>query len=100
MPNRRSFLKSLAAPAAGCLTFRDADAGAAHSASDIAAAMSDDELLGYVELLAEEKIRGGMSPEQARREARLELGGVEFALRGRTGLAREDQFRRWRGADA
>ncbi|NIM50647.1 MAG: FtsX-like permease family protein [Gemmatimonadales bacterium] len=37
----------------------------------------DEELRSYLDLLAEEKIRAGMNPEQARREARLELGGVE-----------------------
>jgi putative ABC transport system permease protein len=37
----------------------------------------DEELLSIVELLAAEKIQAGMSPEQARREARLELGGPE-----------------------
>ncbi|UCC84804.1 MAG: ABC transporter permease [Gemmatimonadota bacterium] len=37
----------------------------------------DEELASYLELLTAEKIRAGMSPEEARREARLELGGVE-----------------------
>jgi len=37
----------------------------------------DEELSSYLDLLAEEKVRAGMSPEQARRAARLELGGVE-----------------------
>ena len=37
----------------------------------------DDEVRGYVELLAEEKMRTGMHPEEARRTARIELGGVE-----------------------
>ncbi|NIN73070.1 MAG: FtsX-like permease family protein, partial [Gemmatimonadetes bacterium] len=37
----------------------------------------DEELASYLELLTAEKIRAGMSLEQARREARLELGGVE-----------------------
>jgi predicted permease len=37
----------------------------------------DEELSSYLDLLAEEKIRAGTSPEQARRAARLELGGVE-----------------------
>jgi putative ABC transport system permease protein len=35
----------------------------------------DDELESHLTLLAEAHIRRGMSPEQARREARLELGG-------------------------
>ena len=37
----------------------------------------DDEVHGYVDLLAEEKMRAGMKPEEARRTARIELGGVE-----------------------
>jgi len=37
----------------------------------------DEELASYLELLTAEKVRAGMSLEQARREARLELGGVE-----------------------
>jgi putative ABC transport system permease protein len=37
----------------------------------------DDEVRGYVDLLAEEKMRQGMNPEQARRAARIELGGIE-----------------------
>jgi putative ABC transport system permease protein len=37
----------------------------------------DDEVRAYVETLAEEKMRDGMSPEEARLAARIELGGVE-----------------------
>ncbi len=37
----------------------------------------DEELNSYLEMLAEEKVRAGMNPSQARRAARLELGGVE-----------------------
>ena len=37
----------------------------------------DDEVRAYSEQLADEKIAGGMNPERARREARLELGGSE-----------------------
>src|ERR1700674_4068700 len=37
----------------------------------------DQEVSSYLDLLTEEKIQGGMSPEAARRAARLELGGVE-----------------------
>jgi MacB-like periplasmic core domain/FtsX-like permease family len=37
----------------------------------------DAEVRGYAEMLADEKVRGGMKPEQARRAARIELGGVE-----------------------
>jgi len=37
----------------------------------------DEELQSFLELLAESKIKSGMSPEQARRAALLELGGAE-----------------------
>ena len=37
----------------------------------------DTELRAYLDLLTEDKIKAGMSPEQARRQARLELGGME-----------------------
>ncbi len=37
----------------------------------------DEELRAYLDLLAEEKVQLGMSPEDAQREARLELGGTE-----------------------
>jgi predicted permease len=37
----------------------------------------DDEVRSYVELLAEEKIKQGMTPAEARRAARIEAGGVE-----------------------
>src|SRR5580704_19180904 len=37
----------------------------------------DDEVGSYVENLAEEKMRQGMNPEEARRAARIELGGIE-----------------------
>jgi putative ABC transport system permease protein len=37
----------------------------------------DAEVRGYAEILAEEKIREGMKPDEARRAARIELGGVE-----------------------
>ena len=37
----------------------------------------DAEVRGYVDLLAEEKIRAGVNPDEARRAARLELGGIE-----------------------
>src|SRR6202050_4387361 len=37
----------------------------------------DDEVGSYVETLAEEKMRQGMSRDQARRAARIELGGME-----------------------
>jgi putative ABC transport system permease protein len=37
----------------------------------------DDEVHSFVDLLTEEKMRQGMTPEQARRSARIELGGIE-----------------------
>jgi predicted permease len=37
----------------------------------------DEEIRAYVELLTEEKMAKGMDPEQARREARIEAGGIE-----------------------
>jgi macrolide transport system ATP-binding/permease protein len=37
----------------------------------------DDEVSSYAELLAQEKIRAGVNPDEARRTARLELGGIE-----------------------
>jgi len=37
----------------------------------------DDEVHSYVDLLAEEKMRQGMNLEEARRTARIELGGIE-----------------------
>ncbi len=37
----------------------------------------DEELKGYLDAAAHEKVRAGMSPEQARRAARVEMGSVE-----------------------
>jgi predicted permease len=37
----------------------------------------DDEVHSYVDLLAEEKMRAGMNPDEACRAARIELGGIE-----------------------
>lgn len=37
----------------------------------------DEELHGYAEMLAEEKMRGGTSAHEARREAKMEMGGIE-----------------------
>ncbi|MGB0036057.1 MAG: ABC transporter permease [Candidatus Acidiferrales bacterium] len=37
----------------------------------------DDEVRAYAEMLAEEKMSQGMKPQEARRAARIELGGVE-----------------------
>src|SRR5437870_11808884 len=39
----------------------------------------NDELQTFVEMSAGQKIRDGMAPSEARRQARLELGGVEQA---------------------
>ena len=36
----------------------------------------DAEVQGYVEMVAEEKMSAGMNPEEARRAARIEAGGV------------------------
>ena len=37
----------------------------------------DQEVRSHLELLTEENIRGGMTPQEARRAARIELGGIE-----------------------
>ena len=37
----------------------------------------DDEVRSHLELLTEENIRAGMSPKEAQRAARIELGGIE-----------------------
>jgi predicted permease len=37
----------------------------------------DEELQSYLDLLTQEKIKKGLDPDEARREARLELGGAE-----------------------
>jgi len=37
----------------------------------------DEEVRSHLEMLAEENIQAGMSPEEARRAARIELGGVD-----------------------
>jgi predicted permease len=42
----------------------------------------DDEVRHYLELATEERIRAGMSPADAERAARLELGGVESVKEG------------------
>jgi putative ABC transport system permease protein len=44
---------------------------------DQAEARLHDELQAYVELSAADKVRAGMEPAEARRQARIELGGVE-----------------------
>ncbi len=37
----------------------------------------DEEIRAQVELMADEKMKGGMAPEEARRAAKIEMGGVE-----------------------
>ena len=37
----------------------------------------DEELRAHIEMLADDYVRGGMTPDEARRKARLRLGGVE-----------------------
>src|SRR5258705_2148300 len=37
----------------------------------------DPEVLSHLELLVEENIRAGMMPNEAKRAARIELGGIE-----------------------
>ena len=37
----------------------------------------DEEVRGYAEMLAEEKVRGGADPREVRRAANMELGGLE-----------------------
>ena len=37
----------------------------------------DGEVAGYFDMLVDEKIAAGMSPAEARRQARLEMGGAE-----------------------
>jgi putative ABC transport system permease protein len=51
----------------------------------------DDELTAYLDLAAAEKVRAGMSPQAARRAARLELGGVE-QVKERVRAARAGAF--------
>src|SRR5579859_7129053 len=37
----------------------------------------DSEVQSHLEMLTEENLRAGMAPEEARRAARIELGGIE-----------------------
>ena len=37
----------------------------------------DAEVTGYLQMLADEKVASGMAPDEAFRQARLEMGGVE-----------------------
>ena len=55
----------------------------------------DQEMEAHLAMAEDEKIRGGLSPEQARRQARLELGGVaqlREAARSARGLPWLDRF--------
>ena len=49
---------------------------------EVANADLDEEVRGYLEMTAAEKVRCGMAPEEALREARRELGGVEQVKQG------------------
>ena len=51
----------------------------------------DEEVRGYAEMLADEKIRNGVDARQALREAKMELGGVE-QVKERTREARAGHF--------
>jgi putative ABC transport system permease protein len=51
----------------------------------------DEEVRGYVEMLAEEKMRNGSDARAARREAKMELGGVE-QVKEKTREARAGHF--------
>jgi|SRR5450755_5191596 hypothetical protein len=46
--------------------------GSGHADRDL-----DEELRSYVEQLTQEKIAAGLSAEKARRQAQIELGGIE-----------------------
>lgn len=57
----------------------------------------DDELRGYVDLLADEKIRSGVAPDAARRAALIKAGGIEQVkedVRDARGGARLEAFGR------
>ena len=51
----------------------------------------DEEVHGYVEMLADEKVKRGVETRQAQREAQMELGGVE-QVKERTREARAGHF--------
>ncbi|MFZ0638986.1 MAG: ABC transporter permease [Candidatus Acidiferrales bacterium] len=51
----------------------------------------DEEVHGYVEMLADEKVKRGVETRQAQREAQIELGGVE-QVKERTREARAGHF--------
>jgi predicted permease len=62
----------------------------------------DDEVRSYSDLLAQERIREGMNPQEARRAARLHLGGVEQVKeevrQARTGAWLDSAFQDFRYA--
>src|SRR5580704_1700390 len=51
----------------------------------------DEEIRSHLEMLAEEKIGAGMTAEEARRVARIELGGIEQVKE----LVREERMGHW-----
>jgi len=51
----------------------------------------DEEVRSHLELLTEENIRAGMSPKEAQRAARIELGGIEQVKE----LVREERIGNW-----
>ena len=51
----------------------------------------DEELRSHLELLTEENIREGMSPQEAHRAARIELGGIEQVKE----LVRQERIGNW-----
>ena len=48
----------------------------------------DQELQSHLELLIEEHLRRGLSPEEARRAARLQVGGLTYPILPQTELVR------------
>ena len=51
----------------------------------------DQEVRSHLEMLVEEKIRAGMSPDEAQRAARIEIGGIEQVKE----QVREEQIGNW-----
>src|SRR5512138_306650 len=51
----------------------------------------DEEIRSHLELLTEDNIREGMSPEEARRAARIELGGIDQVKE----LVRQERIGNW-----
>jgi hypothetical protein len=65
-------------------------------ASSYADAELDSELRSHLDLLTQEKIRPGMSPEEAQRAARIELGGIEQVKE----QVRDERVGNWLGSVA